>query len=60
MRVCSTEEMEKLREIFAPYEEGCHLVKDAPKEAIEAKERYRELFKIEQKRNRDIDFNMIL
>lgn len=55
MRVNATPEMEKLREIFALYREGCHLVKDAPKEAVEAEKEYMRLFDIEYERNTDFD-----
>ena len=40
MVICPPEEIEKLREIFEPYMEGCHLKKDAPQEAKEALEKY--------------------
>ena len=39
MRICYPEEIEKLKEIYEPYEEGCHLVENAPQEAIDAKEK---------------------
>ena len=45
MRFSYTDEMHELMKIFEPYKEGCHLVKDAPKEAVEAEKKFRELFK---------------
>lgn len=45
MRFSFTDEMHELMKIFEPYREGCHLVKDAPKEAIKAKEKFMKLFK---------------
>lgn len=40
-----TDEMIALKNIFEPYEVGCHLVDDAPKEAVNAKEKFRELIR---------------
>ncbi len=49
MRICYTPEMDKLRKIYKPYEEGDHLKENAPAEAVEAREEfYRLLHEIEQ------------
>jgi hypothetical protein len=32
-------EIKKLMDIYEPYMEGCHLVEDAPQEAVEALEK---------------------
>lgn len=55
MRIIATKEMEELRKIYEPYEEGCHLVKDAPPEAVEAKKRFNELFKLEYQKGLEIE-----
>lgn len=39
-----TPEMEELDKIFRPYMDGAKLRKDAPKEVVEAHDRYFELF----------------
>ena len=53
MRFSNTPEMDELKKIFKPYEEGCHLVEDAPQEAVEAKRKFMELFDAETKRARE-------
>lgn len=53
MRFSNTPEMDRLKEIFKPYEEGCHLVENAPTEAVEAKNRFMELFEAEEKKARE-------
>ena len=40
-----TPEMEELDKIFRPYMDGAKLRKDAPKEVVEAHNRYFELFR---------------
>ncbi len=40
-----TDEMKELEKIFRPYENGCDLVDSAPQEAIDAKEKFKELLK---------------
>ena len=55
MRFPITDEMRKLEKIFKPYEIGCHLVEDAPKEAVEARDKYYELWNVEKKKNSRID-----
>lgn len=40
MYLIMPEEIRKLKRIFKPYMEGCHLRDDAPPEAIEALEKY--------------------
>ena len=40
-----TEEMKELDKIFRPYMDGAKLRKDAPKEVVEAHNRYFELFR---------------
>ncbi len=45
MRIIITEEIEKLMQIYEPYQEGCHLVDNAPKEAIEAKKKVLQWFR---------------
>jgi len=51
MRFSCTPEMIELRKIFEPYEGGGILVKDAPKEAVDAYNKFYELFKIERQKN---------
>ncbi len=51
MRFSYPPEMEELRKIFEPYKDGGLLVKDAPKEAVDAYNKYHELFEIEFKKN---------
>lgn len=53
MRFSNTPEMDKLKNIFKPYEEGCHLVEDAPQEAVEAKKKFMELFDAEMEKARE-------
>ena len=55
MRFPFTDEMHELEKIFEPYKEGCHLVENAPKSAVEAWEKYCKLFEIERNKNSDID-----
>lgn len=42
------EEIRQLRQVFMPFVEGCRLKKDAPKEAVEALEKFLEWFDKEQ------------
>ena len=44
MRFDLTDEMKELMKIYEPYLEGCHLVKDAPQRAVEAKRKFEKLF----------------
>ena len=39
------DEIKALERIFEPYMEGCHLIENAPKEAIEALEKYCEWYR---------------
>ena len=55
MRFPITDEMRELEKTFRPYESGCHLVENAPKEAIEARDKYYELWNVEKKKNSRID-----
>lgn len=55
MRFPLTDEMHELEKIFEPYEEGCHLMESAPKEAIEAWKKYCRLFEEEREKNSNID-----
>lgn len=55
MRFPFTDEMHELMKVFEPYEDGNHLVENAPKEAIEARKKFCELFKIEYEKNSNID-----
>ncbi len=55
MRFPFTDEMHELEKIFEPYQEGCHLVKNAPQNAVEAWEKYCKLFEIEREKNSNID-----
>ena len=55
MRIIYTDEMRSLREVFEPYEEGCHLVENAPKEAVEARKKYYKLVNEECQKNSNID-----
>lgn len=55
MRFPFTDEMHKLEKIFEPYIEGCHLIENAPKEAVEAWEKYCRLFEEERAKNSNID-----
>lgn len=55
MRFALTKEMNELEKIYKPYKKGCHLVPNAPKEAIEAFEKHKELFKKEYEKNSRID-----
>ena len=48
MRITNTKEMDELEKIFKPYEKGCDLVENAPPEAVEAYNKYYELFKKER------------
>ncbi len=50
MRFSCTPEMRELMKIFEPYEDGCVLVKDAPKEAVAAYNKFCELFDNEYKK----------
>lgn len=45
MYVIPPEKIRKLKLIFEPYLEGCHLRKDAPKEAVDALDEYDKWFK---------------
>ena len=36
MRIWVPDEIRQLEKIYEPYQEGCHLVENAPKEAVEA------------------------
>ncbi len=51
MRFSYPPEMKELRKIFEPYEDGCFLAKDAPKEAVDAYNKYYELFDMQYKNN---------
>ena len=42
--------MRELRKIFEPYKDGCFLAKDAPKEAVDAYNKYYELFDMQYKK----------
>jgi hypothetical protein len=47
MEVCNmilryTEEVKKLQEIYRPYLDGCHLRDDAPAEAVEAFQKFKD------------------
>ena len=44
MTLRRTPEQEKLEEIFRPYMDGCHLRDDAPPEAVEAHDKYFEIY----------------
>lgn len=55
MRFPFTDEMHELMKVFEPYEDGNHLVANAPKEAIEARKKFCELFEIEYEKNSNID-----
>lgn len=55
MRFPFTDEMHKLEKIFEPYKEGCHLIENAPKEAVEAWKKYCRLFEEERAKNSNID-----
>ena len=55
MRVVFTDEMRALKEIFEPYEEGCHLVNNAPPEAVEAREKFLKLYDFEREKYSNID-----
>lgn len=55
MRFPFTDEMHELEKVFKPYKSGCHLVENAPQKAIEAWERYCQLFEEERKKNSRID-----
>ena len=43
MILYDTPEMTELKKIFEPYQEGCHLVDNAPNEAIIAEKKYMQL-----------------
>lgn len=55
MRFPITDEMRELEKIFRPYEDGCHLVENAPQEAVNARNKYYELWKIEKEKNSNVD-----
>ena len=55
MRIVYTDEMNRLRKIYEPYLDGTDLTENAPKEAIEAKRKFKELFRIEKEKNRNFD-----
>lgn len=45
MYIIPPEEIRKLKLIFKPYLEGCYLRKDAPKEVVDAFDKYHKWFK---------------
>lgn len=44
MYILYTEEMKRLKEIFKPYEKGVELIEAAPKEAVEAFNKFYRIF----------------
>lgn len=57
MIIRNTPEMDELEKIYKPYMEGCHLKADAPEEAIEAFEKYLELFNEAKRKWIEIELN---
>lgn len=57
MIIHNTPEMDELEKIYEPYEEGCHLKSDAPAEAVEAFEKYLELFNEAKRKWIEIELN---
>ncbi len=45
MRIRYPEEIEQLKSIYKPYMDGCHLIEGAPKEAVEALDKFKKWLK---------------